>query len=144
VNVIIFDIDGTIADCTHRLHYIKDGKKDWDSFFGTVSADTVIEDMQKLYNQLHVLNHIIICTGRSDVCREATEQWLHDHGFRYVKLYMRKAGDRRADYLAKEDMLKQILSDGYKPTMVFDDRTQVVEMWRRNGIRCLQVAKGDF
>jgi len=25
-----------------------------------------------------------------------------------------------------------------------DDRQQVVDMWRERGIRCLQVAKGDF
>jgi len=28
--------------------------------------------------------------------------------------------------------------------MVFDDRDQVVEMWRANGIPCFQVAPGNF
>ena len=27
---------------------------------------------------------------------------------------------------------------------VFDDRNQVVDMWRDNGITCFQVAEGDF
>ena len=27
---------------------------------------------------------------------------------------------------------------------VFDDRNQVVDMWRSNGLTCFQVAKGDF
>jgi hypothetical protein len=26
----------------------------------------------------------------------------------------------------------------------FDDRQRVVDMWRRNGITCFQVAPGDF
>jgi len=28
--------------------------------------------------------------------------------------------------------------------MVFDDRDKVVNMWRENGIPCLQVAPGNF
>ena len=28
--------------------------------------------------------------------------------------------------------------------MVFDDRNQVVDMWRKNGLTCFQVADGDF
>ena len=27
---------------------------------------------------------------------------------------------------------------------VFDDRQQVVDMWRANGLTCFQVADGDF
>ena len=29
----IFDIDGTLADCSHRLHYISGEHKDWDAFY---------------------------------------------------------------------------------------------------------------
>ena len=36
---IIVDIDGTIADCSHRLHYIKGEKKDWNSFFKAAGKD---------------------------------------------------------------------------------------------------------
>jgi hypothetical protein len=36
------------------------------------------------------------------------------------------------------------LADGYEPIMVFDDRNQVVKMWRERGIVCAQVAEGDF
>jgi len=28
--------------------------------------------------------------------------------------------------------------------MVFDDRQQVVDMWRQNGLTCFQVADGNF
>ena len=28
--------------------------------------------------------------------------------------------------------------------MVFDDRNQVVDMWRKSGLTCFQVADGDF
>jgi hypothetical protein len=41
-------------------------------------------------------------------------------------------------------MLDKIRLDGYNPTLVFDDRSRVVEMWRKNGIKCFQVAEGNF
>ena len=35
-------------------------------------------------------------------------------------------------------------ADGLEPYVVFEDRKRCVDMWRRNGITCLQVAEGDF
>jgi hypothetical protein len=44
----------------------------------------------------------------------------------------------------KGEILDQMLVDGYTPTIAVDDRNQVVDMWRARGLRCLQVAPGDF
>ena len=60
------------------------------------------------------------------------------------KLYMRKEGDFRPDAKVKEELLNQIRSDGYEPILAFEDRQRVVDMWRRNGIQCCQVAPGDY
>ena len=46
---------------------------------------------------------------------------------------MRKEGDYRSDTIVKEEMYNQMLVDGYKPTMVFDDRPSVLRMWRELG-----------
>jgi hypothetical protein len=47
-----------------------------------------------------------------------------------------------SDEILKENWLFDI---GKKNIMcVFDDRDKVVNMWRRNGLTCLQVADGDF
>ncbi len=32
-NTVIFDIDGTLADCSHRLHHIQKDPADWDGFY---------------------------------------------------------------------------------------------------------------
>lgn len=32
--IYIFDLDGTVADLTHRLHFITGETKDWDGFHG--------------------------------------------------------------------------------------------------------------
>jgi len=33
---------------------------------------------------------------------------------------------------------------GFEPTLIFDDRQSVVDMWREQGIRVAQVAPNDF
>lgn len=143
---IIFDLDGTLADLRHRLHFIESSPPDWDTFFKNVYLDTPIVHMVRLCQWLEKSRDwdIIIASGRSDVCKQDTITWLKEHGIRYMKLYMRQAGDHRPDDEVKQDILQQIMDDGFTPMMVFDDRDQVVNMWRNQGIPCAQVAPGNF
>jgi len=56
---------------------------------------------------------------------------------------MRKAGDNRKDSIVKYEILQELIKE-YYIEYVFDDRDQVVKMWREAGLRCLQVAPGNF
>ena len=47
-------------------------------------------------------------------------------------------------YLLKPINIDELIKADWNPDMVFDDRNQVVDMWRANGIPCLQVAPGNF
>ncbi len=142
----IFDLDGTLANLDHRLHFVKREKPDWDAFFDAVDQDSVYEHVADLARMLsYRRNHyIVVVSGRSDQCRTATLAWLNMHGIPAHHVYMRTGGDHRPDYEVKKDLLAELLADGYKPIMAFDDRNQVVEMWRENGVPCAQVAAGDF
>lgn len=159
----VFDLDGTLCDITHRLHFIKPPenynedekakfKPDWRAFFAACVDDKPIPHMLMLYETIvccHNVKDAVIVSGRSDEVRIQTVNWLVDHssfidGLRMETLYMRKAGDHRPDYKVKEEILELMRKDGWEPIMVFDDRKQVVDMWRKNGIPCLQVADGDF
>jgi hypothetical protein len=62
----------------------------------------------------------------------------------YEQLRMRPVGDYRDDAVLKEQWLNEARVLGKAPDIVFDDRQRVVDMWRRNGITCCQVAPGDF
>lgn len=68
--------------------------------------------------------------------------WNSDDTSRDV--YMRKDGDHRPDNEVKSELLARIRADGHDPIMAFDDRDQVVKMWRAAGIPCAQVADGNF
>lgn len=140
----IFDIDGTIADPSHRLHYILNDPKDWDAFFEACDQDAPIYHMISLCEKLSTYNDIVYVSGRSNTTMKKTWEWLARHGLPLDPVYMREAGDHRPDNLVKLDLLDELRADGFDPIMAFDDRNQVVDMWRENGIPCLQVAPGDF
>ena len=140
----LFDLDGTLCDLTHRLHHIQKEPKDWDAFFDACGDDPPIEHVVGLCRTLMVTTaNIVFVSGRSERVREATSLWLNERGL-FGSLYMRKDDDHRPDYIIKKELLAQIRADGYEPIMAFDDRDQVVKMWRENGIPCAQVAEGSF
>ena len=141
----IFDMDGTLCDSDHRKHYLADGKKDWAGWFKDMHLDPVHEDVAQFYEYAVERNiPVFICTGRDDSSREVSQSWLDVNGFIVDELYMRHTGDRRDDSIVKKEMLEQIRALGYNPVLAFDDRDRVVKMWRENGVRCFQVAPGDF
>ena len=142
---VIFDIDGTLADCEHRRHFVTGPKKDFKSFFDAMGDDTVKNNIRLLCNMYHSSNwYVIICTGRPEDYREITENWLQYYGIFYHELRMRpKDKSHNPDDEIKQDMLNEILKEKCVE-IVFDDRDQVVAMWRKNGITCLQVDYGNF
>jgi len=142
----IFDLDGTLADCTHRLKYIQGEVKDWDMFHSTCVDDLPIEYTIDMLNHLGTHEEIQILTGRNAVVREQTVKWLDAHNVNYSYLAMREEGDRRQDHVIKLKWLRKFRVDFPEEDIqgVFEDRQQVVDMWREEGLICYQVAPGDF
>ena len=141
----VFDIDGTIADLSHRLHHIQGESKNWDAFFAGCEGDAPIPHIIELAQDLaRGGGAIIYVSGRSDQCRKETSAWLGVNNLPIGRLYMRKAGDHRPDNIVKGELLDKLMNDGWQPRMAFDDRNQVVQMWRAKGVPCAQVAEGDF
>lgn len=145
--VILTDLDGTLANINHRQHFLQTKPRNWNSFLDSKEKqnDLPHEDIIWLVNLLYCVgNIIIVATARSEAERQDSEEWLKKHNVNYHKMFMRAEKDYRDDSIVKEEMLAQIESEYGTPFMVFDDRNRVVDMWRRLGVRCLQVAPGDF
>jgi len=141
----IFDIDGTIANTEHRQHYLASSPKDWKGWHDNSQKDTPHWEITEILDMAREKGiKIVLCTGRDEKCRDETIEWFVMHGIHFDALYMRKAGDRRDDDIVKRELLTQIRSVGYDPVCVFEDRARVVKMWREEGLRCLQVAPGEF
>lgn len=149
---IIVDIDGTVAHATGRSPYD----------YSQVHTDEVDPDVAGLVEDIYDYRHYECCypmgdytrvlfvSGRDDECKEATEGWLALKRIRYDELHMRptKAVDSRGnklpDYLIKYDIFNTYIRGKYNVRFVLDDRNQVVDMWRKLGLKCLQVQEGDF
>ena len=65
-----------------------------------------------------------------DVCKKETEKRLRNNGVLFDELYMRKTDDVRRDSIIKEELYNEHIKDKYNVNMVFDDRPQVIRMWR--------------
>lgn len=143
--VIVFDIDGTVANIVHRRQYVANKPKNWAAFNAGMAHDTVYEDVKFIYDTFRAAGHrFVFCSGRGDDTREVTEKWLADNGFEYEALFMRRAGDYRKDSVVKVELLDQIRQWHGEPYLWFDDRNQVVDAIRAAGVRVMQVAPGDF
>ncbi len=142
--IYIFDLDGTLADTSHRLHLVKNGSKHWSKFYSQCVNDSPNKDVISIYNSLRKDgNTMIIFTGRRESSRHDTQDWLKRHEIIYSKLLMRPEDDFTSDHSLKKKWLYELKLNN-NVAAVFDDRGKVVDMWRREGITCLQVAQEYF
>ena len=143
MRTVIFDIDGTLSNPEHRLHYLTGANKDWDAFLSACGEDAPYSEMIRLCNVVARSFIIMLVTGRSEKFRKMTEDWLEKHKVRYDGLYMRPDGDFRPDHVIKSEILDRLLAAGHEIDFVVDDRQSVVDMWRSRGLTCLQCRAWD-
>ena len=132
---IIVDIDGTVAHRTNREPF------EYDKVLDDRPDHEVIEIIKSLWTSGYV---ILFVSAREDYCFDDTHAWLMKNCPPFAKLFMRKSKDFRRDAEAKKDIYLDEIKPKYDVFCVFDDRNQVVEMWRELGLKCLQVGYGDF
>lgn len=142
-SVVICDIDGTIADVEHRLHYVKQDPKEWHNFFREMSNDTLREDVdKKLVEHAGAGRTIIFVSARPSYWRVVTEEWLKSNVSVPVGLVlMRPDGDKRPDTDVKKAIYDKYLKD-LDIHCVIDDRPSVIRMWRDLGLTVDDVGSG--
>jgi len=141
--LVIFDIDGTLADTSERIHHIKEKPKNWIAFHEGMAKDQASLSMVRLCNILYTSGvHIILCSGRHERYRPETVEWLSRQGINYHELLLRKDEDYHPDSVVKRELVQML--DKSKILFVVEDRSRVVEMWRSEGLVCLQCAPEEF
>lgn len=139
--LVLVDMDGTLADVSHRLHHIQGRKKNWKTFFRLMDADPPSEVVVKWVQNLSPEYDVVIVTGRPEQYRRNTEAWLKRHGIRFQEILMRRDGDHRPDYVVKRELLDSM--EKSRVAFVIDDRPSVCDMWRGCGLKVFQVAVGE-
>lgn len=149
---IVSDLDGTLADCSHRVHFVKTVPKDWQAFFAGVPYDTPRRDvfdqvMRDYLNQIqeHGVEKVkfIIVSARPERTRVATEEWLEQHGMLHdvAAILMRSDTDSRQDDVVKREIYEKYLKP-YQVLRVYDDRPRVVRVWKELGLDVVDCGDG--
>ena len=166
--MIIFDLDGTLADCEHRRHFIdpnsvnhlrdEDGyynvltgekwKPDWQSFYDACDKDEPIIQVIDIWNlqiSLGMMGIHQIWSGRSESVRKKTDQWLDKNllCFESHQLKMRPIGNTEPDEVLKERWLDEVIAQGNTIDFVFDSHPGSIAMWRRRGIFVFNCCQHD-
>ena len=120
----IFDVDGTLA--------LKGDRDPYD--YSKILLDRPQIYVVDICRKLALSADIIILSGRMDVCREGTIEWLDSWEIPHALVLMRKEKDFRADEIVKEELYTQHIKPFYNVLGVFDDRPKVNRMWRELGL----------
>ena len=139
-DTIVVDLDGTLANIDHRLHYVKREKPDWDAFYAACDKDTPNEWCLHLLQAFHESFYqyeVLIVSARRKSEQIKTMVWMRSHNVRFDQIFLlREDGNHEEDTVLKKRWLDRYGKD--RILFVVDDRQKVVDMWRAEGLVCLQ------
>ena len=141
--VVIWDLDDTLLTAApHRLIFFQERPKNYRAADAACHLDDIKPQMFKLYQFFKAddwKNVIVTAREGNELARFNTDLCLSRHGFIYDDMFMRKIDDNRPDFEAKYDILYEEVIPKYGlPSIAFEDRPCVADMWRKQGIFVLQ------
>lgn len=112
--ILICDIDGVLADNTHRLKYMEE--KNYAKFYSVeeVSKDKLIPTGKFLINALceygpFCVDKVLLLTGRNEMCYEATKEWLRQNHIHYDDIMFRGEFDYRPSPVLKKESVDEYI-----------------------------------
>ncbi|WP_240157421.1 hypothetical protein [Pseudonocardia broussonetiae] len=128
----VFDVDGVLADVTHRLHHLRARPQRWERFFQAADRDPLlVEGADRLHAAL-ADHDVLYLTGRPERTRRLTERWLARHDLPTGPLVMRSDDDHRPARWMKREVLRR-LSATRDIVSVIDDDPAVVAVLEADG-----------
>lgn len=148
--IVVFDLDGTVIDSSHRHLSKPDGSLDLDHWIENCTAEKIFADkllpLARSMRAMHKAgHHIVICTAR--VMSEHDVAYLENNGLPFHGLLSRSEGDTRPDAEMKVCLLNKYLFDrGFANIreancIMFDDNLKVLEAMAHQGVICINATK---
>ena len=134
--IAVFDIDGVLADASHRQHFVDARPKDWSAFFAAVGDDPVIERGRALLWEHQERDEVVLVSGRPEGTRSDTVAWLARAGITVDRLVLRRESDYRPAAVAKAELITALAAPA-EVRVVVDDDENVVETLGALGYRTL-------
>jgi hypothetical protein len=135
--VVIFDIDQTLMDESHRAQY-RD-VKNWEKYFELCHLDTPIESMIQLTKEYKEKGfEIWLMSGRTVKVKDKTIESLKKAGAVFDNVKLRGEDNKIPDFVIKPSWAQKLI--GVKRIeVVFDDKDNVIEGYRKKGINVIDV-----
>lgn len=132
----VFDIDGVLADVTHRLHHLRSRPKNWAAFFAAAGDDPLLTTGRQQLLEAARQHPVVYLSGRPERLRRLTQTWLDAHDLPAGALVLRPNGDRRPARLLKAQLVRRIAQGG-DIALVVDDDPEVCDALRAAGFPVL-------
>lgn len=136
------DIDGVLADATHRQHLLASRWRDWDAFFEAAGRDGLLAQQAVLLDTIGQDHVIALVTARPAWIATLTQGWLTEHDVRWDVLIMRSNADFRRSSEMKTAAVWQLRQRGLEPVLALDDDARNVAAYARLGIPCVYIHSG--
>ena len=137
---ILVDMDATLCLNTTGRPYYGEGAAE-----GMLN-DIAVEGICNLVKTLYEKRTIFIITGREGTPEiiEATKKWLDSNSIKVDGLFFRPVKDYSPGAECKKKIYEDNIKGKYNVEFVLDDNYKCVEMWREQGLVCLQPNEGKF
>lgn len=128
--LVLFDIDGVLADDSHRVHFALD--KQWGDYFDRIHLDTPLSegvDIAQMYSHRPDVE-VQYLTGRRIDLYEKTRNWLAIHELpNPERITMRGFAHRDILSKYKVGVIRNALEGGYfQSVLLYEDDPAVVEL----------------
>ncbi len=131
-DLAVFDIDGVLADVTHRLHHLQARPQRWERFFTEADRDPLLDEGAERLRAALGERDVVYLTGRPERTRRLTERWLAAHDLPTGPLIMREDDDHRPARYMKREVLRK-LATTREIVSVLDDDPSVVDLLADDG-----------
>jgi len=148
--IIIWDLDETLIDSSHRVPNHPDGTLNLQLYFEMKNRESIFKDsllpLMRVFRSLNrAENYVVICTARA--MNQDDRDYLAHHGISADSTMCRPedgSENHKKDADLKQykiNRLRRLKQFAGLPCFMFDDASPVIRRMRESGIVCLNAVK---
>ena len=138
--VVIFDLDGTLANVEHRKHLVDGTYVGYHRFHCACVDDTLRSGYAEIAKALNREGYEFwVVTSRPIEMQAITVYWFRSYMVHPDRIVMRPVGNTQTGAELKRAWLHDGTIPKERVALVFEDKDADVAMWREEGLACFQV-----
>ena len=141
-NVVLVDIDGTIADAYERMRGIEGNRGNWLDYMVGSFKDPLIEEVARLLDLLSDQVAVVMLSARPIRIQDETRDWLEHHKVRWDLMILRASSSMERPLHFKRHRTNELRQRGFEPVLALEDDRRNVDMYREERVPCLYIHSG--